>query len=1699
MHSVANTVFYFKTMQAIQSQSYSFWPLIIMSSATSWKNSPPVTPPMSNGKKVVIKELEKKLKHRKISDPQRSKDLPSASEQEKQPSKTLTEKQIINENMLAARARWLERSEATVASGNQEVDTSDRRNFVQSYDAAVQNRIKVNGRAQSCEASRQMRIETRDDNAENDIPSPPNRTYSNSMPQTQAYKRVAIPPPKNNPPVLSEITPPDNSTQINPERAQGNHERQIINKSNKQTSSGGTSTSVAVKKLLRLVKKKKPKQAKPCKPVKRNKSAVQFNMTNMFLDDDPSRETTLPISIPTLGYQNVFDDPQFARYHQQHQQQNESRSNTNSPSDLTRQLKKPKPLPRKILGNVNSTGSDRDEQDSEIELETPPLQPLFSPPSTMMCPILMQIPESSCVDQDSSKSLTSLSSFERPHNSHNRSYSVSSLSTNEPHLVSHLRVHSDQTGGHNDLVASLGSRQGPNVRQALGKTSSYNPESSGHVPVRNTNSLKQKAFRHGICSDGDQDELNDGYIKMNPVCLSSSLTKKQDSMNLSVSQGGLSVPSDPKRSSAYYLKIISGDVKPEMTLPSSNRSPDMLESYGEVVSRNRPIVSHTKQKPKLKKGKTAPSLSVSSESGQDAFIPVSASLPIHSMNSPSKKKSIPQKAATELPSDTAPVSAKAISQPKSSQRKIQYTPVSVKSGGKKEVPNMPNQIKYQTVKLSEEADGAVFEEGDCVDVEKSLRPDEVLRVAKSHDLEGESVALSHPPKKEHPLVNLSSSSDVVTTRSTPQEHSYYVNRKSLIALEGSKDLPTTMLSTVDPVTGRVLWHEYVEINEDVIEKMASSVGVKKTAPIPEKLGILMNLNHSALSNLHGDKLMTNEVMDSEREESNEDEEGGGTFNNTRGLEMADDSNDNNATSDNFGESEGEDSNDEYSQPLPEAAASIDFESSFSSTSSSDCDYVFNLDDPPTVPPRPDNLDEMVDQLKVRASGEYSYAVIPGVNICGTQWFKIGLNKKKAKRKAARTKVAQVCALEPLNDDTCRDLSQKLPHTISRSAIQNDPAMLTPPSVPPKTDSLLREQESSTRHSLTSYPSQPPYIMPIFVKTKRKKTLLSMFSPPNITRSIPEKDTSSNKDKQSPTFISYIKGRSKSPSSANENSPSSKDPRSRKAGSPTKPIPYKEHQRNKIRHRNLESLTSSNVHFQSLDPTHSNTRTAPLEVWHNFVPEEKPVKTLGKKLRGKGKRKKLARQRSQRMGVMNGSHRAHVSQRRHLQDPTHNLLAWKGSSVKGGVHKRRKPRGPRADIINRQSLALIIQSQNLIARQLQDPREVRESDGIENGSESENDAESEENGTELKQTETKPTGRDLGEILSELGHLLKNNHCSENDLLSAIESHFKIKLKKEEEKTAQVNGGKTTEEESARNSGEVDSRSNEMDSGMENGNENDGKPFMKSEVRLNPRSRTGSEPALHHKPPYVNFDFGGETVNIEFDDRTGESTSIHVSTNQDETRTDSVSPNQFPHSFSFPKMASPVTSPMISIVSDRGETSGDLSLKPPTPPKMRTNSAMRLRSKSSIVKKTQLPIPQNHQERFSNPEPNPQGDTEESSLDFFSGSNFQRKSCQDQGVISPPYVTKDSVKDSQVRRKESIDVLHGLSGNTSSYNLALQVEENRLSRSVEVRMPHQTKLATLTEVAEDSQSTCKAPDFPMGQTRICSWISGFDRSSLFMGG
>jgi hypothetical protein len=1495
-------------------------------------------------------------------------------------SKTLAEKQTINENMLQARARWAAQTKDKddIAERDLEEPSSVKKEFAQSLDTASRFRINAEDSADAIENTNHRS----------------KRALSTSTPKSQ---RILPAPPKGRPPVLDHPLLPGGgsdrpvSPRENPVRPQQVQRGILGEKQMKQVTNTGLKTA-AMKKLKKLVKGKTKSSSTVTTPTVRKigiKKALSENMLVQrsvpYVLQDCAEDQSLPSNILAREYQNVFDDviPSGG-----------SRSSTNSPTDGGQ--RPPKPLPRRGYMR-HSTGSN------ESDMGTPPprsLSPLVTSPTNTATPT-------------SAKSDSSMYSSSHLVTSDLRSSNFRLADMREEFEASGVIL---EDGVSTDEDEDLGPFLSHNTvtKKPLGKTTSLNPtgEQKWGAAITRNNTSQHKKLRRAVCSDGDQDDLNDDYIKMNSVYHSefspsrslerllepeftTTAPETPDTQDFRAIEtkggqcpipaspvGNLYVPDDEKRSSAYYLKIIPGQfcsVLPQCSV--TGPSIDEEDIYGEVCGQ-----------PSVARENVA--VSVNEVSADDFTAPEPSSSKQTTVKSTTPPRIISSQDTRKFTTPEPPTQRKrsqgtfTTPEPPIQQRKRSQGTFTTpeppiqqrkRSQGTFTTPEPPTQqrkrsqgaaetagtqqLKSQTLVIDRESIQSTIPETPGSSTAEGKRKTSTSGLTQEPRKSCSPEAPLAPVKKEHPLLNLSS----MTQRQG--ERSYYINRKSLIAVESCKDLPTTMLSTVDAATGKVIWHEYVEIDEDKIDKMANYLGLAKSAPIPEKLGVLlgvpkMNIKAPATAASMTTSSDTNATASADTPKMEE-----------RGLLAVEESED----------SDGE-AADNYS---------------LNSSMSSECNYIFNLNDPPNVPPRPDNLDALVSQLKDRTSDDYSYAFFPGNQFFGKHWM------------ITKARSASRPSLFPVNPNVGASRAvqgvkhteavrqKKIPTPLSLAkAAKKDPEV-TPPSLPPRTTSLLREQELTG----ASGPTPQPYLMPIIVRTKTVKKKNS-------------KDNTSL-----PSFVSYIQDRD------------STGERSR--GSPPKPLPYLEHKKKKQLQK-LHSVSSS---------THTITapHTAVGMSYRDTVRRKKGVgRPLGNRGRSRPKAyKKLARQKSRRgsNGKITG-----VSQRRQ---------GGVGRKNSGGVHKRKKPRGPRPELIDqlkRESLALFIETEGELAEKIRasvrkvETRSLKPTGG-------------EGDGSSITKQERVST-QDLSEVLVRLGNLIKNNQYSEKDLLALITSHFKLKPKDEDALSNESETDDTIESPSAKEGKSstailslaelnAEEEETELANSEESGTEDTG-------------SRTSVvEQPQENKPSYVNLlfdeddkagkleapkDYKPSYINMEF---LTEETATEETTDDE---LDYVEPSKAIGDCRLKlAMESTMSAKKSSISSlDISPTSTEI-ITPPEPGNITFPQVPRKRTMSSEVSSqranlSQLQKPQ--RERTVSSPLDPIGDLTSDNIDELaeeSDLDFRSSPLNWRGRTTPTTAE-----------------------NTSSYNLALEMEDIRFSRSLDDAMIHKTKLSRVTEEEKDEE-------------------------------
>ena len=1201
----------------------------IMSTSSAPTSAQTATVSPKNSEKKVMKVLEKKLKGKT-----------PVKESPKSSQASLTVKQVINENMLAARARWLTQNK----DKEEEIDVNASMSCGGGGSVSGESDFEeIRGRRLALSHGPSKNIQL-DDNK--DIEPSETRGFSDSVPNALILKTQQT--------QTSSTTNKAGAIASGPKIFRGG--KQSSDGVKKESSV--SSTSSAVKKLFGFKPKKKRKRTRKMTRIaptrvgsvkgveseKKNggrsgNTVMEKSMSDSAIVIQKVRAFTSsaedePMHMSSHGYQNVFDNPQFAKYTQQHQQRHDSHSNTSSPSDNL-QTKKPKPLPRPNI-HGNTIGRCSTESDQEPVLET--------------------LPAISSITTNSLNSahmgcLTHVRSLSQHLSEGVDITSVGYIYDSENSLG---KIHSERSGS----CTRSGSME---PKESLGKTVSYNPDSM--VLLRSGSSRKQKELRRGICSEGDQNEfdLEDEYIEMKSISLLKDTTPS-------------SVSTDTERQSVYYLEILPNlhELEPKknspLIKPQSKMETSSRESKGGVKSEKPHLLEHHH------KVNTVPSISINSTRNVKTPLVLGKTPPEESHAEGSKST------LSTTPPKSNPIFAKSDNQEflKPSRRKFQYTPVMVEAAGKQRELSAPKTMQYQTVTLDNKNEKLKVTEREEKELHEKLTTPTVLGPLEERRENLKVDSTSQDPKvKQHPLV--SSQARRSPMRSVRAERNY-VNRESLVVMENLMNLHTSMFSTVDPITGKVQWHEYVEMDEDEIDRLAASIGMVKSAPIiPDKLETLLNIKPQEQPCQDG-----------------------------------------------------------FEGKIEDSELSCD-------STSSDCKYILNLNEPPTVPSRPENLDELVDKLEMQSSDDYSYAFTPGM---GMRW-KMRVGKKNA---TSLTNVANNTCPITITEDTavkCKDPAVAAPRaktSISASKSVPPDTKKLPPSLPPRTESLLREQELVKGQSKKKTSSQS-YILPILVKTKEKYMPKSHLPTKSLTNLLLSPDKPKPQEQGTLNNI-------KEDTQAHDYQP-------RRRITPPKPIPYKEHQKQRLQgQKTTTTLLSS--------PDSPNKQ----EMVRNAETKKSVSRSTAYK--------KLARQRSHRTSkgrVRN--HKSASQQKEELEIASVSLSA--GLDRKSSHQERKLSQGSWFKSFNRESMAILVQNQDAITKELFASR-----------TESEHDDEGSKSAVERNETEASQKVRDLSDILVELRHLLKISDFSEKDILSAIESHLKMTHKTENDEKERT--GESVDEE-----------------------------------------------------------------------------------------------------------------------------------------------------------------------------------------------------------------------------------------------------------------------------------------------------------------
>ena len=415
--------------------------------------------------------------------------------------------------------------------------------------------------------------------------------------------------------------------------------------------------------------------------------------------------------------------------------------------------------------------------------------------------------------------------------------------------------------------------------------------------------------------------------------------------------------------------------------------------------------------------------------------------------------------------------------------------------------------------------------------------------------------------------------------------------------------------------------------------------------------------------------------------------------------------------------------------------------------------------PPKIPKRPENLDKLSERKNV-SSVEYSYAAVPGQNMFGLQWMNFH----------ARIPQEKIPPPELVSKKS----------TPPRYIEQNEKQ--PPPPPPPKSESLLREQGLIPAY-ISNTPQ--PYLTPIFMKRKMSVPIIP------ISNSTPLPSLATQEYAAKP--IDVAMGREPSPQE------DSTRRQRRETG-----VPYLEKQGNELPRRRVPPPKPDHLKLIS----HQKSSSGPIlgqgvaKDGHGGEKSRRALFDHQQRSFDEGgavakHHMKLSRQRSHSAGDMpamlkrnqlrqsksyvpeSGSGRSSAAEtaatetedmrkKKVITQSQEAAQLLKAAQPQQGPIKRRRKLGVR-NKIDRQSLAIIMQNREAIARQLskaKDSEQIRaETDGVE------------------MSNEKQFLLRNLGEILLEIDALFRHNLCTEEDLITAIEQQLHIKLEPSRERTS----------------------------------------------------------------------------------------------------------------------------------------------------------------------------------------------------------------------------------------------------------------------------------------------------------------------------
>ena len=580
------------------------------------------------------------------------------------------------------------------------------------------------------------------------------------------------------------------------------------------------------------------------------------------------------------------------------------------------------------------------------------------------------------------------------------------------------------------------------------------------------------------------------------------------------------------------------------------------------------------------------------------------------------------------------------------------------------------------------------------------------------------------------------------------EKLYYVTTSSFAGKSEKAGPPPLSVAIPGQVpAGRVIWHEYVEIDVQEIEKMGGAM-----PPLPGHLLRLMPLLRSNEQGMDstGPKAMWRVTT----------------------------------------------CNDDLIEDSDECT--IDRSDSMES-----CPYIEppQIGSPPVIPDRPDNLDDLIKRKAV-TSGEYSYAAVPGQNF-GVRWMRFHSSNSRHINLATVSSKDQnqafILAPGPgfEDEDGASGREQKADGTQPKYEQSGHQEGHHPPSLPPKTASLIREQRQ--------IPSDRPqsYLIPVYTKKKKQS------KPTNI-----DKHKSKSTGQLSPNISRDAATGERMESHKGEAPKKKRVP-------PLKPKPYKDSKTAKQQAEgNPEGMKVMFVDEDCTlyDPEKGEYRKS--SQGHNKTQRSKSSTTRMNLSPSDATSGRLMREKSpSQENILETSFSSDFDSRdRWIDKENSTFKTAKASQKSGKVEKKMQPPGPQMTAkyeeesghLRKQSVTHRPLRSDAVKRR---PKTSRESPGVESDTQDQAKAAANpslavmrrnreaivkhlsraldmenlnldfEQGGATPESDKKVPGtgsqndssRGLGEILSELDSLLKNNVFSTEDLLQAIQSRLNIKV------------------------------------------------------------------------------------------------------------------------------------------------------------------------------------------------------------------------------------------------------------------------------------------------------------------------------------